>query len=142
MREIYFENNSDYGGRFTVPTLYDTKQKCIVNNESSEIIRMFYHAFDHVLPEKYAKIDLLPEDLKQQIESANEWTYNDINNGVYKSGFATTQEAYEKNVMTLFSSLDRAEAELAKSPGPYYHCLLYTSPSPRDGLLSRMPSSA
>ncbi|KAK5135271.1 hypothetical protein LTR08_005373 [Meristemomyces frigidus] len=121
IREIYFENEKDYGGRFTVPTLYDKKQKCIVNNESSEIIRMFYHAFDHLLPEKYAKLDLLPENLKETIETANEWTYNDINNGVYKSGFASTQDAYEKNVKTLFASLDRAEAELAKSPGPYYH---------------------
>ena len=121
IREIYYENEKDYGGRFTVPTLYDKKQKCIVNNESSEIIRMFYHAFDHLLPEKYAKIDLLPENLKETIETANEWTYNDINNGVYKSGFASTQDAYEKNVKVLFASLDRAEAELAKSPGPYYH---------------------
>ncbi|EMC91680.1 hypothetical protein BAUCODRAFT_38792 [Baudoinia panamericana UAMH 10762] len=121
LREIYFENNTDYGGRFTVPTLYDKKQKRIVNNESSEIIRMFYHAFDKLLPEKFAKLDLFPEDLKEQIESTNDWTYNDINNGVYKSGFATTQEAYEKNVKTLFASLDRAEAELSKSKGPYYH---------------------
>ncbi|KAK1064982.1 S-glutathionyl-(chloro)hydroquinone reductase [Friedmanniomyces endolithicus] len=140
IRELYFENNKDYGGRFTVPTLYDKKQKRIVNNESSEIIRMFYHAFDKLLPEKYAKVDLLPEKSKESIEVTNEWTYNDINNGsaqlvilvllrlltwivkgVYKSGFATTQEAYEKNVKTLFAALDRAEAELAKSPGPYYH---------------------
>ncbi|KAK0311148.1 S-glutathionyl-(chloro)hydroquinone reductase [Friedmanniomyces endolithicus] len=106
IRELYFENNKDYGGRFTVPTLYDKKQKRIVNNESSEIIRMFYHAFDKLLPEKYAKLDLLPEKLKESIEATNEWT---------------TQEAYEKNVKTLFAALDRAEAELAKSPGPYYH---------------------
>ncbi|TKA77423.1 hypothetical protein B0A55_04817 [Friedmanniomyces simplex] len=121
IRDIYFENYKDYGGRFTVPTLYDTKQKRIVNNESSEIIRMFYHAFDKSLPEKYAKLDLLPEDLKESIEATNEWTYNDVNNGVYKSGFATTQEAYEKNVRTLFTALDRAEADLSRSPGPYYH---------------------
>ena len=50
---------------------------------------MFYTEFDHLLPEKYQKVDLLPEDLKSQIEETNEWTYNDINNGVYKSGFAT-----------------------------------------------------
>ena len=120
LQDIYFECNKDYGGRFTVPTLYDKKQKRIVNNESSEIIRMFYHAFDKILPEKYAKLDLLPDDLKSKIDETNEWTYNDINNGVYKSGFATTQEAYEKNVKTLFASLDRAEADLARSPGPFY----------------------
>lgn len=121
LRHIYFENNPDYEGRFTVPTLYDKKQRCIVSNESSEIIRMLYHSFDHLLPEKYAKLDLLPEDLKSKIEETNEWTYHDINNGVYKSGFATTEEAYTKNVKTLFASLDKAEAELAQSPGPYYH---------------------
>jgi putative glutathione S-transferase len=73
----------DYSGRFTVPTLYDKKQQKIVSNESSEIIRMFYHEFDDLLPEKYMKIDLLPDDLKQQIDETNEWTYNDINNGVF-----------------------------------------------------------
>lgn len=72
-----------------MPTLYDKKQKCIVNNESSEIIRMFYTAFDNLLPEKYKNVDLLPKDLEKQIEETNAWTYDDINNGVYKSGFAT-----------------------------------------------------
>lgn len=89
LRDIYFENNKDYEGRFTVPTLYDKKEKRIVSNESSEIIRMFYHEFDHLLPEKYKNIDLLPKDLEKDIEATNDWTYNDINNGVYKSGFAT-----------------------------------------------------
>lgn len=89
LRDIYFENNKDYEGRFTVPTLYDKKEKRIVNNESSEIIRMFYNAFDHLLPEEYKKVDLLPKDLEKQIDETNAWTYDDINNGVYKSGFAT-----------------------------------------------------
>lgn len=120
LRQIYFEQNPDYEGRFTVPTLYDKKQKKIVNNESSEIIRMFYHVFDDLLPEKYKNLNLLPKDLEKQIDEVNDWTYNDINNGVYKSGFATTQEAYEKNVTTLFKSLDRAEADLAKQANPFY----------------------
>jgi putative glutathione S-transferase len=81
LRDIYFDVEPDYSGRFTVPTLYDKKQQKIVSNESSEIIRMFYHEFDDLLPEKYKKIDLLPDDLKQQIDETNEWTYNDINNG-------------------------------------------------------------
>lgn len=113
--------DSNYSGRFTVPTLYDKKQNKIVNNESSDIIRMLYTEFDDVLPEKFRKVDLLPDNLKEDIEAANDWTYNDINNGVYKSGFASTQEAYEKAVTTLFKSLDRAEEHLANSPGPYYH---------------------
>lgn len=72
-----------------MPTLYDKKQKKIVSNESSEIIRMFYTEFDDLLPEEFKNLDLLPKDLKDEIEATNEWTYNDINNGVYKSGFAT-----------------------------------------------------
>lgn len=89
LRQIYFEQNPDYSGRFTVPTLYDKKQKKIVSNESAEIIRMLYYEFDDLLPEEYKKIDLFPEELRKEIESTNEWTYNDVNNGVYKSGFAT-----------------------------------------------------
>lgn len=73
---------------------------------------MFYHEFDSLLPEQYAKIDLLPDSLRAEIESSNDWIYNDINNGVYKSGFATTQEAYEKAVTTLFAALDKVEAHL------------------------------
>lgn len=88
LRDVYFDVNKDYEGRFTVPTLYDTKQKTIVSNESSEIIRMFYTEFDHLLDDKYKNVVLLPKDLKPKIEETNEWTYNDINNGVYKSGFA------------------------------------------------------
>ena len=89
LRNIYFDVNKDYEGRFTVPTLYDKKQRTIVSNESSEIIRMFYTEFDHLLPEKYKNVNLLPDDLKPKIEETNEWTYHDINNGVYKSGFAS-----------------------------------------------------
>jgi len=120
LRNIYFDVEPEYTGRFTVPTLYDIKQKKIVSNESSEIIRMFYTEFDDLLPDEYRKIDLFPENLRAEIEGANDWTYNDINNGVYKSGFATTQEAYEKAVKTLFASLDRAEEHLAKNAGPFY----------------------
>jgi glutathionyl-hydroquinone reductase len=98
--------------------------KTIVSNESSEIIRMLYHSFDEFLPDDKKAIDLLPSSLEKQIDEANEWTYTDINNGVYRSGFATTQSAYESAVTTLFSSLDRTEAHLAKqassNAGPYY----------------------
>ncbi|KAI9652302.1 MAG: S-glutathionyl-(chloro)hydroquinone reductase [Alyxoria varia] len=120
LRHVYFDSEPDYEGRFTVPTLYDKKLKTIVSNESSEIIRMFYHAFDGMLEDKYKRVELFPKDLQPKIEETNEWTYTDINNGVYKSGFATAQEPYEKAVVTLFKSLDRAEADLRKSGGPYY----------------------
>jgi len=76
--------------------------------------------FDDLLPEKYKNIVLYPENLQKEIEATNDWTYNDINNGVYKSGFATTQEAYEKAVTTLFNSLDRVEKHLSESEGPFY----------------------
>ena len=82
---------------------------------------MFYTEFDDIIPEKYAKVDLFPSNLQKDIEETNEWTYNDINNGVYRSGFATTQEAYEKAVRPLFTSLDRAELHLAKHASPYYY---------------------
>lgn len=89
LQQIYFKTDPEYKGRFTVPTLYDKKQGKIVNNESSEIIRMFYTEFDDVLPERYRKVDLFPKDLQKDIEDTNGWVYDDINNGVYKSGFAT-----------------------------------------------------
>lgn len=74
---------------------------------------MFYYEFDDLLPEPYKSLDLFPAALRTEIESSNEWIYNDVNNGVYKSGFATTQEAYEKAVRTLFSSLDKIELHLS-----------------------------
>ena len=83
---------------------------------------MFYTEFDSLLPQQYQSVDLYPSALAADIDATNDWTYNDINNGVYKSGFATTQEAYEKAVTTLFSSLDKVEAHLAatQSQGPFY----------------------
>lgn len=79
---------------------------------------MLYYEFDDLLPTQYKSLDLYPTPLRPQIESTNEWTYNDVNNGVYKSGFATTQEAYERAVTTLFSSLDKIESHLSSSLTP------------------------
>ena len=89
LRNLYFNVDPNYAGRFTVPTLYDKKQNKIVSNESAEIIRMLYTEFDELLAEKYKSVDLFPGNLRAEIEATNDWTYNDINNGVYKSGFAT-----------------------------------------------------
>ena len=89
LRDIYLAEDASYGGRFTIPTLYDKKQMKIVSNESSEIIRMLYYSFDNLLPQQHRTVDLFPESLRTKIEETNDWTYNDINNGVYKSGFAT-----------------------------------------------------
>lgn len=119
LKEIYQKAQPDYSGRITVPVLWDKKSETIVNNESSEIIRILYTQFDDLIDDKYKGINFYKPENAKKIDELNEWIYNDINNGVYKSGFATTQEAYEENVTTLFKSLDRVENILAKSDGPY-----------------------
>ena len=91
-----------------------------MSNESAEILRMLGSEFDDLVEEKYRGLRLYPEALRGKIEEAHGWMYDGINNGVYKSGFATTQEAYEKNVLALFESLDRVEEHLKGSEGPYY----------------------
>jgi putative glutathione S-transferase len=82
MRDLYFKVDPEYTGRYTVPVLWDKVSETIVNNESSEIIRMLYTEFDSVLPEEYRSIDLYPEFLRSSIDDANEWMYSHINNGV------------------------------------------------------------
>ncbi|KAK9461971.1 glutathione S-transferase [Lipomyces oligophaga] len=119
IRQYYFKVNPDYEGRFTVPVLWDTKTESIVNNESSEIIRMFNEEFDDFIDEKYRGITYYPENLRVEIDELNEWVYDTVNNGVYKSGFATTQTAYETHCIKLFKSLDRLEEILGKSSGPF-----------------------
>ncbi|KAL1948841.1 hypothetical protein VTO73DRAFT_10647 [Trametes versicolor] len=109
VKDLYMRVNPDYEGRFTVPILWDKKTSAIVNNESSEIIRMFNTAFNDQLPADKAAIDLYPEALRGEIDGINEWVYDTVNNGVYKSGFATSQKAYEAAVVPLFESLDRLE---------------------------------
>lgn len=107
VRELYFRADKDYSARFTVPILWDSKQQTIVNNESSEIIRMFNHGFGEFAGD--VKLDLYPENLREEIDELNAWVYDTVNNGVYKSGFATKPQAYEENVCALFESLDRLE---------------------------------
>ncbi|KAF9300438.1 S-glutathionyl-(chloro)hydroquinone reductase [Mortierella antarctica] len=113
IKDIYLKAQPDYAGRFTVPVLWDKKTQTIVNNESSDIIRMM-QAFDKLAPEK-AGLNFYPENLRGEIDAVNEWVYDTINNGVYKSGFATTQAAYDNHVYPLFKSLDRVEEILSKS---------------------------
>ncbi|KAI1010937.1 hypothetical protein LB504_002526 [Fusarium proliferatum] len=124
LKDVYFESEKNYDGRYTVPVLFDKKTNRIVSNESSEILRMLgteaSYLFDDMLDEKYKAIQLYPEDLQKQIEEVHEWQYGGINNGVYKSGFATTSEAYERNVVALFEALDRAEKHLSEQRGPYW----------------------
>ena len=107
--EVYIAAKPDYTGRVTVPILWDKKTNSIVSNESSEIIRMFNSAFDEVgaLPGNF-----LPADKQVEIDEINAFVYDAINNGVYKTGFATTQDAYEEAVLELFEALDKIEDRL------------------------------
>jgi glutathionyl-hydroquinone reductase len=121
LKQLYLKADPNYEGRYTVPVFWDKRTETIVNNESSEVIRMFSTEFDHLLPEKMREVNrpgggFYPEHLRMEIDEMNQWVYHTVNNGVYKTGFATTQEAYESNLYPLFESLDRLEDHLSK-PG-------------------------
>lgn len=111
MHQIYTNADPNYSGRVTIPVLWDKKQNTMVSNESSEIIRMFNSAFDGIgaLPGDY-----YPEALRGAIDNINEHVYDNINNGVYKAGFATSQKAYELAVFPLFNALDELEHRLSQ----------------------------
>ncbi|MFN7002331.1 MAG: glutathione S-transferase family protein [Roseinatronobacter sp.] len=109
MREVYTRADPKISGRVTVPVLWDTARDTIVSNESAEIIRMFNSAFDGLTGNTD---DYYPEALRGEIDAVNDRIYDEVNNGVYKSGFATTQEAYEKAVHPLFDALDWLEGRL------------------------------
>ena len=145
VKDLYMKANPNYGGRsvlivkkillilnksssprFTVPLLWDKKLHTIVNNESSELIRIFNQEFNDLIPAEKAAIDIYPKDLRPQIDELNAWIYHGINSmsflqcfindkftshidGVYRSGFATAQAAYEKAVVEVFDALDKVE---------------------------------
>ncbi len=109
--DIYLKAKRDYTGRVTVPVLWDKQRNTIVNNESSEIIRMFNSAFDALTG---SDADYYLADLRSQIDAINALVYDNINNGVYRAGFATTQAAYEEAFGALFAALDKVEDILAR----------------------------
>ena len=111
LRDVYLAADKNYSGRVTVPVIWDKLTHTIVSNESSEIIRMFNSAFDDVGAKPG---DYYPEALREEIDAVNERIYDTLNNGVYKSGFATTQEAYEEAVVPLFETLDWLNERLDK----------------------------
>ena len=111
LHQIYTKADPTYSGRVTVPVLWDKKEQTIVSNESSEIIRMLNSAFDEWGD---ASVDFYPQALRADIDAINAWVYPSINNGVYRSGFATRQDAYEEAFAELFSALDRAEDILSR----------------------------
>jgi putative glutathione S-transferase len=110
LREVYREAKREYTGRVTVPVLWDKKKETIVNNESREIVRMFDVEFDEVA--EHSEVDLYPEGYREEIEETIDAIYQPINNGVYRAGFATSQEAYETAVDQLFDAFDHWEEVL------------------------------
>jgi len=110
LHQLYTHAKADYSGRVTVPVLWDCQEQTIVSNESADIIRMFNSVFDHL---GARPIDFYPHPLRGRIDELNERIYGTVNNGVYKAGFATTQEAYEEAVIALFETLDELDQRLA-----------------------------
>lgn len=112
LHQLYTKAKLDYNGRATVPILWDTKTRTIVNNESADIIRMLNSAFNAFTE---VKTDYYPASKQTEIDAINQFIYDNINNGVYKTGFATTQSAYESNVHKLFNALNILEERLSSS---------------------------
>ncbi|MBN9889416.1 glutathione S-transferase family protein [Salipiger abyssi] len=109
MHELYTRADDRFTGRATVPVLWDMKRNVMVNNESADIVRMFDTAFEHLVP---SDLRLYPGDLAAEIDALNPRIYDLLNNGVYKAGFASTQEAYDEAVEGVFAVLDELEARL------------------------------
>lgn len=116
LHQVYTAADPGYSGRVTIPVLWDKTRATIVSNESSEIIRMLNSAFDGA---GATAGDYYPADLREEIDEVNARVYPGVNNGVYRAGFATTQEAYDEAVIALFDTLDWLEARLA---GRQYLC--------------------
>jgi glutathionyl-hydroquinone reductase len=112
MKELYHKADPNYSGRYTVPVLWDKKRHTIVNNESSEIIRMFNSEFNQFSSQP--DVSYYPEHLHQEIDTINEFVYEKVNNGVYKAGFSTEQKNYEQSARELFEALDRLNSLLEK----------------------------
>jgi putative glutathione S-transferase len=111
LAEVYLIANPRYSGRVTVPTLWDKERKTIVNNESSEIVRMLNAAFNRFTD---VKTDYYPAPLRAEIDETNDLVYTTVNNGVYRSGFATSQDAYEEACRALFATLDQLDDRLSR----------------------------
>lgn len=109
--ELYLVADPHYSGNVTVPVLWDKERRAIVNNESAEIIRMFNSAFAALTSDRS---DYYPEKLRAEIDAINGPVYDNVNNGVYRAGFATTQEAYEEAFCALFETLDAIEQRLSR----------------------------
>lgn len=107
--QVYLKADPQYTGRVTVPVLWDKKTNTIVSNESAEIMRMFNSAFNDLIGNQE---DYYPQELQEAIDEMNDFVYPNINNGVYKAGFSTSQKVYEEEVANVFAALDKLEAHL------------------------------
>lgn len=105
LKQVYCIATQDYAGVITVPVLWDKKEKTIVNNESAEIVRLFNSEFQRLA--ENPGLDLYPSHLADEIDALNSWIYRDINNGVYRCGFARTQQAYDRGFGKLFAALNK-----------------------------------
>ncbi len=110
LREAYHATDPSYRGRVTVPVLWDTVTKRIVTNSDDDLLRMFNSEFNEFTT---STIDLYPNELRKDIDALNEFIYENVNDGVYRAGFATSQRVYEKAVLRLFDALDQLEKRLA-----------------------------
>lgn len=112
MHELYVKAKPEYSGRVTVPVLWDKQRETIVSTESSEIIRMFNSAFNDITGDQQ---NFYPAALAQEIDELNDYIYQNLNNGVYQTGFARTQEAYDESVVKVFAALDNLEQRLSSN---------------------------
>ncbi|KAJ9150984.1 Glutathione S-transferase [Coniochaeta hoffmannii] len=119
LHELYFKADPEYKGRYSVPVLWDTQTDTIVNNESAELLRDLQTGFNSILPESDAGITLYPEQLREKIDEVSDWMQRDLNTGVYKAGFARTQEDYDSNVPVVFAALNKLEKMIHANGGPY-----------------------
>ena len=113
LHEVYTRADPHFTGRATVPALWDRARNTIVNNESADLVRMFNSGFGALADDT---VDLCPEDLRADIDALNAQVYPALNNGVYRAGFATTQEAYEEAFKAVFAMLDALERRLDRGP--------------------------
>lgn len=119
LHEVYFKADNEYKGKYSVPALWDTKEETLVNTESAEMLRWFQTSFKEMVSDDYSKVDLYPQELRQKIDTIADWMASDLNTGVYKAGFAPDQETYDKNVVPVFSALNKLEKIIAENGGPY-----------------------
>ena len=119
LHEVYFKADPQFKGRYSVPLLWDEKTDTIVNNESAELLRDLQTSFNDVLPADKAHLTLYPEHLRETIDEVGKWMQRDLNTGVYKAGFADTQEGYDKNILPPFAALNRLEKMVRENGGPY-----------------------